>query len=703
MIGFPFLSWEPAPSAQTRAGGDELLATLRLSNSGEARPIGLPITTAIPFARGLVRDAAELGFDVPGEAEALERHGDGSIRWARIRVLPSWKAAKATFVEVRRGGKRPEPPAAEAAAIPTIRLVLEDLEGTPWTAVASDFQTIAKTPFHEVLRAVGPHRIYQGDAESRESRPAVANELLRYEILVERFPGAPFFLASIILRNDPPSNPVGAIRFRSYRLEWDDPKWKVGVGWARENGCALAPLSSASAEFLWLLPPDTKNLWLGDGQTKAWRLVFDPSGDSGRFRALTTLLERPILPGLAPADVVKDRVWGDLGDMVLGPPPQTAGKLASNEWTKERGKREYGWCGPWGDVKDTHQTGSPRNGLSSQGALRTISTGFREWFDLTWEEIQQHALRPIIRGVRAADHPDSLLFEGMPHPKWRDRLGREKDPDPRFARFREGTSGSYRQETHGWNGFDEQHFTIDDLYAMHLFTGDPWVRSELEAVGEALLTYDFAKKAKTTQTSRGDGWCLRGFCLLHRALGDPKYLDAARNLVQGMEAERSKGAMKFLHDNAPDPRHIENHPFEIPWQVAIAIDGLAAYHELTSDPVAKNMIVELADFLVKDCWNKTTGTFYRAIATDGSGVKKEDTEMGGTQSWIPSALVAAHRLEPKPEYMILSDAIYKGIKNSNASFERGGIQYTWWQSYLRDNYDREGIRRAIPESAPVKR
>ena len=46
-----------------------------------------------------------------------------------------------------------------------------------------------------------------------------------------------------------------------------------------------------------------------------------------------------------------------------------AAKLAADTFALTRQNREYGWCGPWGDVKDTHNTGSPRNALCSEGVV----------------------------------------------------------------------------------------------------------------------------------------------------------------------------------------------------------------------------------------------------------------------------------------------------------------------------------------------
>lgn len=682
--------------ARDRATGEgELLATLRLSNPASARPLGMAVSTAVPFAPGVVEDVADLGFSVPAEAEALERHADGSVKWARIRILPAWTAPKSTFVELRRGGVRPPLPRARFEEFPGAVLVLEDPSGAEWHAEVGDFEVVEKNALRQVLRARGGHRM--ASSASLASVPAAGTgnsdrAFFQYELFVERYPGERFFIATLLLRNDPPSAPIGPVRFQSYRLTFRDPSVRVAVAWAKQNGCQYIDGSLQRGTVL-LLPKGTKDLWLGDGQTKAWRLCVDSSGDTERFQALATILERPILPGLPPGEIIRSQAWGDLGDMVIGPPPQTAAKLAAEVFFQTRQQREYGWAGPWGDVKDTHNTGSPRNALCSDGVLRSLQTGYREWFDLTWEKVFQHALRPIVRGIRASDHPDLLLYEGMPHPKWKDRLGREARPDPFFERFRDGPAGGYLQATHGWNGFDQEHFSIDDLYAAHLLTGDPWLRFELESIGQALLTYPFAKQPVSLHTSRGDGWVLRGLCLLYRALGDERYLEAARSLVEGMDAERSKGARKWLHSNGPDPRHLADHPFEIPWQVSIAINGLAAYHRISKDPLAKTIAIDAADFLVKHCWDPARGMFYADVATDDSGAKRDDTDYRGTQSWIPSGLVAAYRLEPRPEFMILANGIYEKVKTYNATFDKGGTQWAWWQSYLRQVFDRGTGRR----------
>ncbi len=669
--------------AQESPGATSVLATLRFDNAAETRPVGLVVSTAVPFAPGRVRDVATIGLDAPGEVEALERHGDGSLRWVRVRCIPSWKGLRATFVELRDDGARPRLPDGEFGVPPPIRLVLEDLDGIEREGRPGDWTVVEESTLRSVWRADGAHVATPGTGG-----PDVVPRLLQFTVFLERFRGAAFSRATVVLRNDPLGRPTGALRVRSYRLELEDPTWRAGLAWAKKNGSTEERVLGGG-DRLWLLPRGTKDLWLGDGQTKAWRCVFEPSGDAALLRALVHTIEHPFLPGLVPAEIIASRAWGDLGDMVLGPPPATAAQLASAEAHRAFTTREYGWSGPWGDVRDTHQTGSPRNGLSSDGVLRSLQTGLGTWFDLTWERATQQALRPLLRDFRAADHPGALLFEGMPHPKWPDRLGREQGPDPRLARFRDGTSGGWRTETHGWNGFDEEHFTVDDLYAVHLLTGDPWVRFELQAIGQALLTYRFAKEDVPAASARADGWVLRGLVQLHRALGDPAYLEAAARLVRGLEATRGKGPMRWLHELPPDPRQLVNHPFEMVWQVAIAVNGLAAYHEATGDALAKRILLDAADFLVHHGWDAEQGAFRRSVATDGSGLSMPETGPGGTQSWIASALVAAHRLDPKPEYAILAEGIHRPVAGANATFERGGLQWTWWQSFLRWKYDRE--------------
>ncbi|MFN0208049.1 MAG: hypothetical protein ACKVS6_17220 [Planctomycetota bacterium] len=669
-------------SAQS-AAPPEILHTLRLDHRGEARPAGYTITTAVPFAPGAVFDIKDIGFDVPGEIEALERHGDGSIRWARFQCQPNWRALKGISVNITRGGARPALPAPVWNEPPKLTLILTDPAGVERSATVDHYQMVESRALRQVLRADGVHKT------DKVTDPA-ESALYSYTVFLERFSDAPFFFVTLLLRNDSQSNPHGAVRFDSYRMECNDPKAEIGAAWMDENGCILQKdgLKPDAGTVLWLLPKNMNNLWLGDGQTKMWRLVVDTSGDAARFRSLIKIRERPILPGIQPSDMIKTRTWGDHGDMVLGPPPTAAAKLALEHADQARRTREFGWNGAWGDVKDTHQTGSPRNGLSSDGVLRTLQTGHREWFDATYQKVSQQALRPILRDIKASEHPECLLFEGVPHPKFKDRIGRETNYSSRFAKFREGTSGTYRKETHGWNGFDHEHFTVDDLYACYLLTGDPWIQFELSGIGQAILTYEFGKKPATTHSSRGDGWVLRAFCQLYKSLGDKIYLDAAKNLVLGMDAARGKGNIKWLHENEPDPRQLTNHPFEMPWQTAIAINGLAAYYELSKDELAKTIALDAADFLVKDAWSKDEGVFKRAIATDGSGAFINETERAGTQSWIASALIAAYRLKPKAEYIILADSLYREVKLSNATFERGGLQWTWWQSYLRHTYDK---------------
>lgn len=676
------------PQESRRAASAPLDRVIRLDHTAETAPRGVTLVTAIPFAQGEVLNINEIGADMPVTLEPVERHRDGSVKWARAEIRPEWKTTKGVTLHLDRSGVRPPPPEAAFPPPPTLQLTLTDAAGVIRRATVGPFTTISDSRLRRVLRADGYHLL---DPNAPLPQAAVdaggaPPRLLQYTCYIQQFPGEAFSFVTVVLRNDPPSSPPGAVRFGSYQMECSDAGARIAVAFARENDIPQDPRTTGERAVM-LLPTGIRDPWLGDGQTKMWRCVVDGSGDTRRLVSLLKLLENPVLPGITPAAFIATRAFGLRGDVVLGPPPSSSLKLATADADRARSKFEYGWAGPWGDYKDTHQTGSPRNGLASEGVLRTIQTGHREWFDIAWRKTSQHALRPMIRSIDAREHPDLLLFEGMPHPKWKDRLGRGEPADPRLGPLKQDLSGTYRRETHGWNGFDHEHFTIDDLESVYLLTGDPWLRSELAAIGEALLTYDFAKKPVTTKSSRGDGWVLRGLCQLYQRLGDGRFLDAARSLVAGMESERGKGNLKYLHESSPDPRQLANHPFEMPWQVAIAILGLADYYEISADTLAKTILVDLADFLCNDAWTPARGGFKRAIATDGSGEFIDEKDPAGTQSWIAPALVAAYRIEPRPEYMILADGLYRHVKSSNATFERGGIQWTWWQGYLRHTYD----------------
>lgn len=440
--------------------------------------------------------------------------------------------------------------------------------------------------------------------------------------------------------------------------------------------------------------------WLDDATRKTFRLtVARDAGGAGR--ALMLAARRPSHVTLDPADVAASGAWGDLGLMDL----PTRGELGPVAAGIRAADAPTGWAdhGEW--VKNTHQSGSPRNRLSV--FLEAIQSGRRDLFEASraraWHAMD---LRPYhLLGFSADEFPDANLYEGLPHGNEppENRLGRTGLEREYFA-YKDGLPS----RGHVYNGFDPEHMTLDDVYECYLLTGSWPALSALRSAGEAMLTWQWV--TKWLHTARSTGWTLRALVQMHRATGDDRYLDAARHMVDMLEAERGRGEVPFVHRNKADPRHLADEESESPWMVAVAIHGLAAYGQRSGDPRIPGILEDLVQLLL-------LGYRGNGFVSDLPVDRRVSLEQlraewdrvwqpTGTSQWVPGALGAAAVLTGDhtpvdrvyPYYVQMT-----GHASSPARF--GASSWHWWQPYLvslRSRYGDRAVASPREFEMPVK-
>src|SRR5262249_42426129 len=146
-----------------------------------------------------------------------------------------------------------------------------------------------------------------------------------------------------------------------------------------------------------------------------------------------------------------------------------------------------------------------------------------------------------IVGFTAAKFPNANLHEGTPHENEPpgNRLGRS-EMDKRFTKWKTGLPA----KGHGYNGFDPEHMTLDDIYECWLLTGDWVAQDALVSAGEAMLTWKSVEPGGELHTARTTGWTLRALVQVFRATGERRYLDACKDMVERADKERGRGEVK---------------------------------------------------------------------------------------------------------------------------------------------------------------
>ncbi len=430
-----------------------------------------------------------------------------------------------------------------------------------------------------------------------------------------------------------------------------------------------------------LLPetPGTE-FWLDDATQKTFRLVVARDvGPEGR--GLMLAAASPPAVALDPRELAASGAWGDTG---LFHVPELAELRAAPAPPRDP---PTGWA-DWGEwnTRNTHSTGSPRNRLSV--FLEAVQSGSAELFDLALARAR-HAmdLRPFhIAGFSAQRLPHANLYEGVPHVNEppENRLGRTEMAQ-RFGEYKTGLPA----KGHGYNGFDGEHMTLDDVYEAWLLTGD-WVAHEaLAQAGEAMLTWHTVMPDHDLHSARSFGWTLRALCQVFRATGDRRMLDACRQMTARADERRGKGQVKYFRAGPPDARHIADQASESPWMVAVALHGLCAYWNETHDPLVPPMLRDLSTFILA-AYRGADG-FVADLPVLGPLTGGRAHEPLGTSQWVPGALAAAAFVTGDHAPVDAVYGYYRALRTRTSTpLQFGAPGWHWWQAYLVSLRQRHG-------------
>ena len=442
-----------------------------------------------------------------------------------------------------------------------------------------------------------------------------------------------------------------------------------------------------------LLPKDAdETFFLDDASRKTFRMDLVRTKKGALGRNLIVQATRPIHIARDPREIAETGAWGDAGHIFV------PDKVDLSRPATRPSQPPTGWA-DWGEssTKNTHSSGSPRNKLSV--FLEGMQSGRADLYQ--WNIARAwHAMdiRPYhIRGFRAADAPWANLYEGTPHGnnKPGQTLGRH-GMDKRYPEYKEGIPWG----GHGYNGFDPEHMTLDDVYECYLLTGSWLALDALRSAGEAMLTWKELVDGGYIHSSRTFGWTLRALIQVYRATGEEHYLAAARRYVAKADAERGKGEVKYLRRMRPDPRHLANEHYDPPFMVAVALHGLSAYYDETGDPIVPPMAADLVSFLLT---GYTEQGFVPDLPTDRVPTKLRVTSNLGVTTWVPGAIAAAAYItgdhEPVdrilPYYIVLRS-------HTSAPLEFGNSDWHWWQPYLASLQQRHGESAVFDPQAYVE-
>src|SRR5690606_38969651 len=157
------------------------------------------------------------------------------------------------------------------------------------------------------------------------------------------------------------------------------------------------------------------------------------------------------------------------------------------------------------------------------------------------------------------------------------------------AALRAGLSARAIARPHGYTAGGYETFSADLLHDAFQLTGDPLARHELARLGSAIRPL---LAGLPFRSSRGEGAVLRAGVRVAVATGDRELLGFLRaRFAEVIEPELGGGPTGRAHAIAqpPHPQALgPEHPFDVPWQMGLLVDGLCALWRATGDEAVRD-------------------------------------------------------------------------------------------------------------------
>jgi hypothetical protein len=633
-----WMSWRvdgPERVEKMAAAGEVALLIVR--PAGE-QAVPWPARGGIPFVAGAVFDESSVaivnatGDVIASETEVLSRWPDGSIKWLLVTFVVS-AGEDETAYRLKYGGKHQDrvPP----ADIEVNGLALGNLTVTPAVGHAASGPVLLQN-----IGKDGPvSRHYAGSG-------MIGEYPFQWQATGWHFEGTPWTRVQLTIVNAWDETDFVGIRSLSWRIpgaggeplrvrqvrddavrRWTDAGEQGNLANERLAGVGgtvrlrdfwkLYPKGldvTADQATIWILPPlDVADYEASRGTVDEHRLYFwlaeVDGGAAYRLKqgmALTTEIwlgeNGKVPPYDAPFLVAAEPEWyaasgaaGELG-LAKGEGSGIAARyekemhrmldryLADREETRAYGFLNHGdW---WGERKINW--GNTEYDTAHGMLLHFMRTGDPKFFDL---------------GDAAARH-----FRDI------DIIHHHRDPKLLGKAYLHsiGHVGGYYEQSPGPGGtpeaiFDVGHSWTAGLVDHYWLTGDARSLETAKKLADNYNTY-YLNGYDFTNT-RVPGWHLLLTLAVYRATGDPFYLNAAHIIVdrvlerQTLQSEGKLAGGGWSRVLVPGHCRCETaHRGNAGFMVAVLLNGLREYYEITGDPRVKASMERAAEFLVDDMW-----------------------------------------------------------------------------------------------------
>ncbi|MEQ8767676.1 MAG: hypothetical protein RL885_27485 [Planctomycetota bacterium] len=669
--------------------------------------LGEVVSFGVPFAKGELLEEAfpflfvtdAQGQEVPSQYRILARWTpDPSLRWVLV-TFPASVLADSSATYHLKGGYQLRQYSGRNVFVDLmvvrdlfrqdlLRGIVKDGFGVEYLAQSPQLSVVETGPLKTIVRADLYHRAAPGSGIGRDFLWSTAYFTFRQGFGELQPP----VQLDWVLKNSYTERPLGDVKLGGFsvairhfgspasqghfpegagvsaghapRLDYLDASPRPHLfGWGGDasanatlgiqNAWKTYP-KAASVDALWTraeLLPDGEYV-LDDGAHLGAKLMLAFNTTPAQSARLLEDFHEPLLYRLDRTYLVRTKAWGDFGPVANVP--------AGSDVPVLGGATRLGWNELGELFHSTHATGSPRNRYSY--LLPYLQTGLRHHFE--WVEDFLHVsknLRPyhwntLEKRFDADDYPGDRLFDG----DWDWRRPGEG------YQARQSMPAHYAayQADHGgpWNGWDQEHLSVDDLRDWYLVTGDPKALESIEEIAQGLRTYEMCRDSEgRVHSARVLGWGLRTLLEAYRLTGDEDYWQSATSMVQSV---LSKNTQRFTLNEAGyfagwEPliykgqlrSGLTNYDHFKPWMSAVGGVGLMLYldqlgHRLERgippevDPAHLTGLIRDTAVLINDIgFRRNQGFIYEVDLYDDA--KRYSGGISGTAEWNVEFLALA--------------------------------------------------------------
>ncbi|MEE3326860.1 MAG: hypothetical protein VX252_05975 [Myxococcota bacterium] len=336
------------------------------------------------------------------------------------------------------------------------------------------------------------------------------------------------------------------------------------------------------------------------------------------------------------------------------------------------------------EVRNTHQSGSPRNRWASIEASKYAQTGDDRYLARLMDFVMAQARRPYHLSEKNGEpflfskYPDARFIEGKPEKRaYLETFGRILLEDSDF-------------DNGGYNGWDHEHMNVEELYAAYVMLGSRIARRELVLIAEELLSTRYVKdEGKHQHSARAFGWNARALIRAWQATGEERYRNAVRRMMDSLRAHWSPaGAYRTLIAQKPRNDHMPDQMWESPFMVAVATSTIALYlREEGEDEEARELLKFCGDLLVERGYSPAGGGFYYDYSAESSDKTGDGTKTRGVVFYIVSPLVDVAEFVPENErqkYLTPAKRMFDLNKNEPWGSPASDVYHRWFLKAARE-------------------